>query len=877
MHSNANPRRIRQRLCAASAVTLIAALGAAPTLAAAQTAQTPAAVAEPTIAFNAPAGPLDKALRRFADQTGFQMVYDTTIVQGLKTVGVSGRMTPQEALARLLAGTALTFHMPEPHTVIIEAVPASIAGARTLGPVQVEGVQTQGFAALNGFGAGAGSNGSSDPTATEGTHSLTTNGAEVASKTPQSLKDTPQSVTVITAERIQEQNLTDLASALEYTPGITVASPNGGIQPQFYSRGFTISAFQIDGGAPLDLGVNSNYSSTPNLGEFDNIQVLRGSDALFGGQSEPGGVVSLSRKRPLDHYQFLGEVDVGSWNNYEVQLDATGPIAFDGHLRGRLVVSDQDRDYFYETAHQNKSFVYGVLEADLGPNTILRAGGSYEHQDNQGFDGNGLPRYANGADLGLSRSTNLAAPWSYFDLVTPEVFASLEHRFDSDWGLKINFTRLAQNNAYAENTISNTIATGNTTTHARVQSGVAEATNTETKYAADATLNGALEVFGLTQKLTVGADYSSSVGSGINYANHTKITTNDLFNFDPDSLNPEPARPKLASTTPTKNQEQWGGYVTLDMQPIKNLHLIGGVRDTSYESQFEQDTNLGFLTIKVKTSALNAGNLTPYGAIRYDLIPEVSLYASYADIFTVQANELSPSGSPLPPTAGVTYETGIKGAFRGGKLNASLSYYYTDQSNQETPDPDTASCVNPNNCYLINGAVISEGVDFEVSGEILPNWQVQAGYTYNVNHYNQAEISSGNVQSGFTVFQSQQPSQQFKLWTTYTPVGRFDRWTLGGGLRLESARSEDGFMCNVALTPVTGACPSGVTVPFAFTQGLYTVVDLRAGYKINSHLQASLDITNIGDTRYYSTINTPTGDNFYGEPRAFMFSLRARY
>ena len=118
--------------------------------------------------------------------------------------------------------------------------------------MDVEGEQSSGFAALGGFGAGAGSNGSSDPTATEGTGSFTTNGASVASKTDQSLKDTTQSVSVLTQERIEQQNLTDLTTAVSNLTGVTVAQTSG-IQSRYISRGFTIGTYQLDGGAPQSL------------------------------------------------------------------------------------------------------------------------------------------------------------------------------------------------------------------------------------------------------------------------------------------------------------------------------------------------------------------------------------------------------------------------------------------------------------------------------------------------------------------------------------------------------------------------------------------------------------------------------------------------
>ena len=861
-------------LLIAMITVLTAGLATAPA-----SAQTPSAPAAPgaKLHFGIPPGPLGPALNRFAELTGIQLVYPSSLVQGLSSPGLAGDFTPADALQRLVAGTGLTARMLSATSATLE--PSSVGGARTLGAVRVEGDETNAFPALNGFGAGAGSNGSSDPAATEGTGSLTTNGATVASKGPQSLKDTPQTVTVITAERIQQQNLTDMASALNSAPGVTLEVTSS-ISQTFISRGFDITSFQIDGGAPIIFGNTaepSGYSTTPNLSEFDNVQLLRGSDGLFGGLGNPGGAVDLERKRPLDHEQIIVDVQGGSWNNYRAQADVTGPIAFDGHLRARLVVSDQDRDYSFVLAHQRKPFVYGVLEGDLGADTILRAGASYEHQSNTGYDNSGLPRYSDGGDIGLPRSTNLNAPWNSAVLSTPEVFAALEHKFNSDWKLKINFTRLAQNSvALAESSGGNV----NRDSPATSTYGALEPNSSNAHTAqevSDFTLNGNFKLFGLDQSLTVGGSYSGDVTSGATYEDLYYYVPINVFSFDPTSLNPAPTNLPLFDAQPRTTFEQLAGYVTFNFQPVQKLHLIGGTRLEDYTYSEEIEFYEGLPTpLLVGTARDGAHNVfTPYGAALYGLTPTLSLYASYADIFQPQESFLDPTGKPLPPITGATYESGIKGAFKGGRLNTSLSVYYTKQSNQAIQY--FGACAVGNACYLDNGTVYSRGVDLEVTGEILPGWQAQASYDFNVNAYNQAYVDATTIGAHNGTYQTQQPKNQVKLWTSYTPIGRFNQWTVGGGLRLESSRYSFGSVCSVSISQTTGACPTNVYLPFEFTQGTYVVADLRAGYKLDKHWQAALNLTNITDTRYYATANSPTAGNFYGEPRAFMLSVRASF
>jgi outer membrane receptor for ferric coprogen and ferric-rhodotorulic acid len=171
------------------------------------------------------------------------------------------------------------------------------------------------------------------------------------------------------------------------------------------------------------------------------------------------------------------------------------------------------------------------------------------------------------------------------------------------------------------------------------------------------------------------------------------------------------------------------------------------------------------------------------------------------------------------------------------------------------------------------GEVFSKGVELEASGEVLPGWQIQAGYSYNENYYGK---EYGTYYGSYGDYQSQQPRHQFKAWNSYVLPDRWSRLTVGGGLRLESARFTEGSVCSVAVT-ATGSCPSEIFVPFNFTQSFYGVVDLRVAYKLDDHWQAALNVTNIGDTRYYATAGSSTGGNFYGEPRAFAFNIRGTF
>ena len=853
--------RLHVSVLALSAMS--ASLVVIPGTALAQTAEP----AQQRFHFDIAAGPLLQALSRYSEITGVQLVYPSSVAQGLSSPGLSGDYTAREALARLTAGTGLVPRMVSATSATLEA-PVSVDGARTLGSVNVEGQQSSGFAPVNGFGAGAGANGSSDPTATEGTGSFTTNGASVASKTPQSLKDTTQSVSVITQERIVQQNLTDLASAFQNLTGVTLAQTSG-VQSNYVSRGFTIGTYQIDGGAPQAFSLGASQTSNQNLAEFDNVQIIRGSDALYGGAGQPGGVVSLNRKRPLDHNQLNVDLNIGSWNNYRGTVDLTGPIALNGALKARLVIEGQDRDYFYNVAHTSTAFVYGVLEGDIGSKTVVRVGGSYESQNNHGYNASGLPRYTDGGDLGLPRSTCLCATWGNWDFRTSEVFGVLEHQFSDAWRLKVNATRTDRSSDLIQPSFTAAInrgaATGAGDRLSRIynQPGL-----DDTQFSIDGNVAGSFSLIGQKQSLLLGMDYTHSASMVNVGSSRLNVPIPNIYTFNPSILNPEPPLPAI-TTRSNILQQQYGIYGNLDLQPVHSFHVTGGLR-LSYFTYTQANNGV---VASLGGSFSSTWVPTPFASVRFDVTKSVALYASYADIYQSQSGDLDLTGNPLPPVKGVTYEGGVKGVFRGGKLNASVSYYNTKEQNQAIFDiAHIGACAIGFICYLSTGDYFSQGVDAEVTGEVLPGWQLQAGYTFNHNKYGDAYAA----RSQFGSFQTQQPAHQVKLWTAYTLPGARRAWTVGGGLRLESARYTTGSVCSIEVNPTTGAC-AGTFVPFNYTQDLYVVGDVRVAYQVNRHWQAALNVTNISDTRYFSTAGSSNSGNFYGEPRAFLLSVHATY
>lgn len=929
--SNRRKGKLTRMLWCASQAGLVAGAGVALP----QAAQAQAAGAQ--VAFEIPAGPLAEALRRYSETTGVQLVYSSALVEGRLSPGVSGAFSKEEALQRILAGSNLSARFAG-NTATIEGVGG---GDRILGAVRVEGAQGSPYFGGAGQTAGVnGINGSRDVTATEGTGSFTSGALTVGSKAPQAIKDVPQSLSVLTSERMKQQNVTDFTTAMRQLPGISLVQGNSSLESVFYSRGFKIDSIQIDGGAPLSTSFN--FFPQIDLSQYDHVELLRGAAGLLNGYGDPSGTVNLVRKKPLDHAQFTFEAQAGSWDNYRVVADATSPLALDGKLRGRVVMTYQDQDHFYDTAKDNKTLIYGIAELDVTPRTLVTAGVSYTRQDSVPWLG-GLPRYQTGADLKLPRSTSLALPWSRWAFDTIEIFGSIDQKIGTEWIARLNVT---YNDQKSQRKIGfGTLSVNPLNNRGPIMAGSYDDTASE-QLAAEAVLTGAFELFGQRQEITIGANHVNSNGGGLTIYGDFISTYPDpyqpypggpiycqdfgmgtcppgsiladappvnVFTFNPyDVIYTEPRNPLPSERYPRYGEIQSGAYMNLRLTAFERLHLTTGLRWSRYEIETVQE----YLCTRIPevdpgyspscfgkqigdvysnySDAFKDDDFSwpPPVNLSFDLTEHLTAYVGYTDIYESQARYLDSDRNPLDPITGSNVEAGLKWAGRDGRYNLSVAVYriekkgFAEEDDRYPPyeqiGPSTYCCFlsDPNHIYE------SRGLDIDVSGEILSGWQLAASYAYNKNRY---KGSSFGTDEGLP-FTSIQPEHIYKLWTSYDfgaagKTGWLSGLTLSGGINGQSSAYYAGSVC-VNLNepdPVThkSTCRSSSepdTVPFEFIVPGYAVFSTRIDYRFSPAWWFAVNLENIFDKTYYQTVGeTPSRGNWYGAPRSVTVSLRAKW
>ncbi|WP_157619289.1 TonB-dependent siderophore receptor [Skermanella stibiiresistens] len=686
---------------------------------------------------------------------------------------------------------------------------AEAGGTVTLDPLTVEG---------RGGSANAAAS-------TEATRSYTSPVASVGSKGPVSLRDIPQSVTVVTRQRIEDQNMTRLEDALRRATGTTILTNDHG-RSSIFSRGYELDAYMVDG---LPSPLSSVYGTQPDLAPFDRIEVLRGPAGLFSGTGEPGGTVNLARKRALGTFSASGSGTAGSWNSYRAEADVTGPLVESGKARARAVGVFTDRDTFIDTTHNAGKVGYGTVELDLTEQTTLSFVVSREVKDITPF--NGLPSYADGRLLDVSRSTFIGADWNRFDNSSNEAMIDLEHRFD-DGGEARAAVRFVDRDvdfkyAYAGSFVNPVTNTVTMTALARQYE--------EESLAADVHVSRPFDLFGQTHNVTVGADYrryDQELGQG------TATVPGTVNVFNPTS---NLAEPTIRNTLRTRNvPEQYAGYAQLRVKPITPVTAILGGRLSYYNLE---TTNL--ITNAVSEVEVD-GEFTPQLGLIYDLTKNFSAYASFTEIFQPQTT-LASNGKPLDPRKGEQFEIGLKGEFLDGDLTSSIGFFRTKDTNRPVANPATPGF------STAAGEVESKGIELEVGGSPLPGWNIFSSYSYLLSEY----LVGTPAQVG-QVFNTWTPKHTFNLWTTYDfGEGPLDGFSVGAGAKAVSSYYAQ----------------SGAT---RWTQDAYALFDAQIGYDLTKNVSATLSVNNILDKEYYSRTAGSTLFNYYGEPRSYWLKVAAK-
>ncbi len=777
------------------------------------------------VALNIPAQSLASALNEFGKQANLQVLYSPDQVQGIKSRTVSGSLEPVKALETLLQGSGISYQL-NGDTVILSAP-------------QGKGLEL-GATTVSGQGLGT-------SLTTEDTGSYTTGATSSSTKLPLSIRETPQTVTVVTRQNMDDQGAQSIGDVLRNAPGISTQAYDSD-RMEYSARGYAITNYQYDGVNSMYDGVFDEGATKVDMALYDRVDIVKGATGLLSGSGEPSATVNMIRKKPTREFKASITGSVGSWDNYRTEGDISGSLNDDGSVRGRLVGVYQDADSYIDHYSRKNDVFYGIIEADVTPDTTLTFGMDYQNIKPRGSSWTGNPYYfSDYSKTDFSRSFNPATDWSRRDVQAQTTFASLEHRFANDW--KIKGTLNQQTNDHDTQLGSASGGTPDPVTGEGMFFYWGKWEGHRVQTTADINASGPFTLFGREHELVVGYTSQDSRQTGATF-------DGSLFEMVPGSIfdwnghYPKPDFPKNGKYE--TNQNQNSAYIAARFKPTDDLSLILGTRvsDFQYNSTYKyyEQTNL---FSDNKTTSKQHGRVTPYAGVVYDINDTYSAYASYTSIYK-PVTDRSISGTTLAPTEGNSYELGLKAEYFDGRLNASVAAFRTEQKKlpiQVGTNPNT----NEGIFESLDGAT-TKGIEFELTGEVMRDWNVIAGYTYA-----QTRSDDGERVYGYPL-QTTKPENVAKLFTTYRLPGVLNKVTVGGGVNWQS--------------PFYGQIYNDPKGDYdIIEQHSYALVNLMTRYEYNDHLTFNLNADNVFDKKYLSGLGN-FNTTYYGAPRSLMLTTK---
>ncbi len=675
---------------------------------------------------------------------------------------------------------------------------------------------------------------------------------------PLSIQDTPQSVSVIGQQRLEDESMFSINDVMRNITGVNVSFYDTQ-RPLYFARGFQITDFQVDSLPTYSGSTNQEYDTA----FYDRIEVIRGANGLLSGAGIPSATVNLLRKRPGRDFDASVTASVGSWDFRRTQADITLPLSADGRFRSRWVGAWTDRDDYYDRYEENKKAGMAVLEGDLTDSTTVTVG--YQLQDNNptGSTWGTVPFFSSdGADAKVSRSTNFSPAWTRWQRKTSTAFANLEQRFGEDWLLKVNY-------AHTTGEVQSLRVYGSGYPDPVTGAGtylLASAGETnDSRDAVDVSLSGKFALFGRTHDVVVGGSWqdlqATTPGTALVYPdNWETIATpyGDAIGFNvPDLYHWDGA----AGTVTYRHTGAWrqartsqrGVYASTRLHLAEPLSLIAGARLSSWETRTRAyDTSGSYTDTSGRYKV--SDEVTPYVGVVYDIVPDVSVYASYTEIFNPQ-NYRDKNNNLLAPVEGSNLEAGLKAQLFEGRALATAAVFEAKQDNYAVLDTTQPPNTLPDgsSAYVGVNGTKSRGWEVDFNGELRPGWTLNAGYT----HVKVTRAPTDAIYANL-------PEDYLQLSTQWRLPGTWDRLSLGGGVSWQN--KVQGF--NIARPN-----GDGTTTPVTVTQGAYTLVHLNANLRINDQWTATLSVRNALDKTYWANLDY----NNYGEPRFVSASLRWRF
>ncbi|GAB7529583.1 TonB-dependent siderophore receptor [Pseudomonas sp. 3A(2025)] len=623
-----------------------------------------------------------------------------------------------------------------------------------------------------------------------------------ATRTDTSIHETPQSISVVTREAVEDLGATRLQDALDYAGGVGRANNFGGQGLTTITvRGFTTGEFYRNG-----FPINRGYPNMPDANTIERLEVLRGPAATLYGRGDPGGTFNVVSKQPSSERSVTLGSQLNDQGMYRGTLDATGPLDEEGRLSYRLNVLGEGGETFRDHVETERYAVTPVLSWQVNDATRITFEGDFM-RNNHPLD-RGLTRYP--AQTGTASRDTFWGEKDAGKLHNDNNMAQLrfEHDLNDNWTLGGGVQVLdgsLQGNAIEANSLG---ADGRTLSR-NFNWRKLEWTDRDVQL----NITGHFNAGGFEHLLLAGVEYEDYDYKSIIMRSSGAAGTYAIDIYDPVYGQ---ARPAL-TRTPTHDKENlktWAAFVQDQVSLTERLKLLVGARFERFEHDYES-----YVT-GVRPWEKSENAVTPRLGLTYDLTEDLALYASASRSFKPNTGAARVGGG-FDPEEGKAYELGAKWQVLDKQLSVEAAIYQIDKKNVLTTDPLDSTF------SIAAGEVRSRGFDLNVVGNITPAWKVIGGYAYV-----DAQVTKDNTLRNGTRLVNI-PKQSVSLLSMYEiQDGPLRGLGLGGGARYVDDRAGQ-----TANTP-------------NFSMDSYTVVDLLSYYKVNDNVRLNLDVKNVFDEDY---------------------------
>ena len=649
------------------------------------------------------------------------------------------------------------------------------------------------------------------------------------------LRETPQSITIVDRERIEDFALTNVNDLLTQMVGINVERVETD-RTYYNARGFDITNFQVDGiGLPLRWGIQFGDLDTAL---FENVEAIRGANAIMTGVGNPSATINYVRKKPTRELQASFSAMLGSWDDRRVEADISGPLNASGTLSARLIFAHEDRDSYLRYNHVDRNVYGAMLEWDVTPQLKATAGYTRQDNDADGVLWGALPLLDdNGDRVAYPRSASTSADWTYWNVRDESAWAELAYTFGHDWNARGRFT---YNHRSSKAELLYAYGYPDAATGIGVAGMAGRYRSPSDQYLGDFYASGPVTLFGREHQLAFGLSTGRTDGREYQQSGLAGIAYPAIGQW---------AFARTALIEPDFAQE------SLEEKVTDRLTRAYGALHANLADRLKAVVGASAFWLKTTGSSYGANQyrsnsaVSPYLGLVFDATSNISFYASYTDIFNPQ-DKVDITNRRLDPAQGSSVEGGIKSEWFEKRLYASASLFRARQKNlaEQAGVFDAGDPGQIGDVYYAGVDTTAKGFEIELAGQVTDRWSLSGGYTGL-----KIEDQAGNRARTYL------PRQSLKLASTYH-IPQLRDLKLGAQFRWQSGIS---------------TLDSGLGRDILIRQKDYAVLDLMASIKPVDRLTTSINLRNVTNTAYLGSLMW--GQAFYAAPRSLMGTLRFDY